>query len=68
MEIYKDLEDSGEVSIIKFDKTLINLSGLSTKTISEPKIQETSTIDILSCIREKNLNVDHNCQKTEDIN
>ena len=35
------LEQGGTVSIISFEKTSINLSNLSTKTISEPKIQET---------------------------
>ena len=40
----------GSVSIIKFDKTELSLSGLSTKSISEPKIQETSTLEILNCI------------------
>ena len=54
----------GSVSIIKFDKTELSLSGLSTKSISEPKIQETSTLDIILCLQDKNLDM-HNCQ-TED--
>ena len=45
------LDERGNVSIVKFKKTILNLSGLSTKTISEPKIQETSTISILMCLR-----------------
>ena len=44
------IEKEGKVSIVKFKKTTLNLSGLSTKTISEPKIQETSTIQIIYCI------------------
>ena len=44
------IEKEGKVSIVKFKKTTLNLSGLSTKTISEPKIQETSTIQIINCI------------------
>ena len=35
-------------------KTSLNLSGLSTKTISEPKIQETSTFQIVRCGKEQN--------------
>ena len=54
------LESDGSVSIVSFKKTTMNLAGMSTKSISQPKIQETSTIKILKCIY--NLNVDmHNC-------
>ena len=58
------IDQDGSVSIIKFDKTELSLSGLSTKSITEPKIQETSTLDIVQCLRGKNVNM-HNCQ-TED--
>ena len=58
------LDEDGSVSLIKFDRTELSLSGLSTKSITEPKIQETSTFDILLCLRDKNLEM-HNCQ-TED--
>tara|TARA_Y100000590_G_scaffold455344_1_gene603826 strand:+ start:5325 stop:6455 length:1131 start_codon:yes stop_codon:yes gene_type:complete len=39
-----------EINIVRFKRTEINLSGLNTKTISEPKIQETSTIDLANCL------------------
>jgi len=58
------LEQGGTVSIISFEKTSINLSNLSTKTISEPKIQETSTKTILLCMNEKNLN-NTNCNPNQ---
>ena len=61
--IQKYKEDSS-VNIIKFEKTIFNLSGISTKSISEPKIQETSTLDILSCIKNKSTNM-HNCQQNK---
>ena len=48
-------EENQNIRIINFQKTFINLSGLSTKTISEPKIQETSTIDIISCLSGNNI-------------
>ena len=54
------LESDGSVDIIKFEKTVLNLSGLSTKSISEPKIQETSTKSIILCIQKKNIGK-HNC-------
>ena len=43
-------EPDKSVSIVKFEKTALNLSGLSTKSISEPKIQETSTMQIIQCL------------------
>ena len=45
-----------------FKKTEINLAGLSTKTISEIKIQETSTFNLLKCIMDENLFM-HNCSQ-----
>jgi len=48
------LNQSGAISIVKFEKTELNLAGISTKTISEPKIQETPTIQIIQCMRKIN--------------
>ena len=53
-------DSNNKVNIIKFEKTEINLSNLSTKSIVEPKIQETSTIQILQCMQKKNY-YKHNC-------
>ena len=53
------LEIDGSVTVVKFEKTVLNLSGISTKSISVPKIQETSTLEILQCI--KNKYQTHNC-------
>jgi len=44
---------TGEVNIVKFDRTSFNLSNLSSNTISEPKIQETSTLNIIKCVQDK---------------
>ena len=54
------LEEDGSVNIFRFDKTVLNLSGITTKSITEPKMQETSTQEILLCIKTKDLNI-HNC-------
>ena len=64
------LNPNGDINIVKFEKTSFNLSGISTKTISLPKIQETSTIKIIQCIQNINMhrNIDmdmHNCTPTE---
>ena len=55
------LNEEGDVNIVKFEKTTLNLVGLSTKSISEPKMQETSTIQILLCLQNKNTSDMHNC-------
>ena len=54
------LGEDGTIDIIKFEKTTLNLSGITTKSISEPKMQETSTIEILLCIKNKDPNI-YNC-------
>ena len=58
------LNEDGNINVIKFKKTILNLSGLSTKSISEPKIQETSTLEILNCILNKSINI-HNCRRNK---
>ena len=58
------INTDGKINIFKFKKTILNLYGLSTKSISQPKIQETSTIKILSCISYKYTNL-HNCEQNK---
>ena len=60
----QNVDEFGSINIIKFDKTEINLLGLSTKTISEAKIQETPTIDLLNC-RKENSTFIRNCNKND---
>ena len=54
----------GKINIIKFEKTYLNLAEISTKSISEQKMQETPTIQILRCLQNKNT-VLHNCNPTK---
>ncbi len=54
------LKEDGSINVFQFDKTALNLSGLATKSISEPKMQETSTIEIFSCLIQKDISI-HNC-------
>ena len=58
------IENNDNLSVITFEKTSINLSGLSTKTIREPKIQETPTLEIIHCMQSKN-KLSHNCSRHE---
>jgi len=60
------LKPDNSVNIIKFDKTVLNLSGISTKSISQPKMQETSTFNIISCMNNKYTNKEmHNCAQNK---
>tara|TARA_B110000438_G_scaffold303482_1_gene365173 strand:- start:2175 stop:3305 length:1131 start_codon:yes stop_codon:yes gene_type:complete len=63
--IQRDVKD-GTISIIKFKKTSIYLSGLSTKTTSEPKIQETSTLHLIKCLDGNDTEI-QNCNRTNDF-
>ena len=60
----QSLEKDGDVNIIKFQKTVLHLTGVATKSISTPKIQETPTILILLCLQKKNINT-HNCSDSK---
>ena len=58
------LNIDGKINIVKFEKTSLSISEISTKSITEPKIQETSTIRILRCLQNKNV-ILHNCNPTK---
>ena len=58
------LDHEGNINVVKFKKTSFSLSGIATKSISMPKMQETPTIDILRCIQGKTVNM-HNCNLTK---
>ncbi len=57
------LNNDGNINIIKFEKTTLNFSNLSTKSIITPKIQETSTLKIFNCMLNINTSDMHNCSK-----
>ena len=57
------LNDDGDINVIKFEKTVLNFSNLTTKSIITQKIQETSTLKILNCMLNINTEDTHNCSK-----
>ena len=64
--IQKLTKNQDTVSIIKFEKTVLNFTGLTTKSISEPKMQETSTLKIFNCIKNNYTSIDmHNCTNSK---
>ena len=58
------LNKDGNVNIIKFQKTKLSLLGITTKSITEPKMQETPSIQILRCLKTKNI-AQHNCDNSK---
>jgi lipopolysaccharide export system permease protein len=46
---------SGKINFIKFEKIIINLNNLATKSITAPKIQETSTLFLFVCTKDSSL-------------
>ncbi len=52
-QIISSKDNNNENEIIKFEQLNIDLTNLTTSTIKKPKIQETSTIKLLSCFLKK---------------
>jgi lipopolysaccharide export system permease protein len=50
-------DNENNINFIRFEKTSFNLSGISTKSITKPKMQETSTLRILQCMQNKKVNI-----------
>ena len=59
-QILTSKNDNTENEIIKFEQLNIDLDDLTTTTIKQPKIQETSTIELFDCLLSKSIN-DKNC-------
>ena len=49
------IDKDDNINVIKFEKTSFNLSGISTKSISQPKMQETSILKMIQCLQNKNI-------------
>ena len=65
-QIISSKRDQSKSEIIKFDQINIDLSKLSTTTIKKSKVQETSTLELLKCFREKNIDL-KTCYKLSEI-
>jgi len=48
--IIQSFNKKGKLNNVGFDKTVLYLDNISTRTISEPKMQETSTLSLLNCL------------------
>ena len=53
-QIISSKKEQIQNEIIKFDQLNVDLSKLATRTIKQPKIQETSTLNLLKCLIYKN--------------
>ena len=61
-QIISSKKGNTENELISFDRLNIDLTNLTTNTIKQPKIQETSTVKLISCLLSINLNDDF-CNK-----
>lgn len=55
-EIITNKKNNEKTEIVKFDQLDINLENLRTNVITSPKLQETSTLKLLSCFNKNNTN------------
>ena len=51
MGLRKQTKKESKTNIIKFEQLNLELDNLKTDTIKSPKMQETSTLKLLSCIK-----------------
>jgi len=65
-QIISSTKDDLENEIIKFEQLNINLSNISTQVIKNPKLQETSTFQLLKCIIEIRIS-NPNCAAKKEI-
>ena len=59
-QILTSKKNNTENEIIKFEQLNIDLGDLTTTTIKQPKIQETSTVKLFECLFSQSIN-DKNC-------
>jgi len=59
----QSLNKKNEIKIINFEKTELNIDNFSTRTIKQPKIQETSSYFLFQCLINKNISkLGYNCK------
>ena len=54
-------DSSQENNIVKFDQLNLSLDNLKNNTIKKPKIQETSTLNLVDCLK-KSFSITNNCK------
>ena len=59
-------KDRDKNEIIKFEQLTIDLSDVNTNTIKSPKLQETSTFQLLNCLIKKNIS-NPNCDARNEV-
>jgi lipopolysaccharide export system permease protein len=62
--LIQTLNNKNEIRNIQFEKTELSLSNILTRTITQPKIQETSSASLFQCVFSSNNNLNlTNCSK-----
>lgn len=62
-EVITNKQSSKESDVVRFEQLSINLNELNTTVIKQPKIQETSTLKLLSCVFKKSITHHEFCNK-----
>jgi lipopolysaccharide export system permease protein len=67
--VVQTLNQKNEIKNILFEETELSLKNIATRTIKQPKIQETSSASLLKCIFSKNINlIFNNCSVNNKAN
>ena len=64
-QIISSLKDQNETDVIKFEQLSIDLSNLTTTTIKQPKLQETSTNILMRCLSNNSFSLGKFCENTK---
>tara|TARA_B110000027_G_scaffold128633_1_gene149208 strand:- start:195 stop:953 length:759 start_codon:yes stop_codon:yes gene_type:complete len=66
--IIQGLNLKNEIKNIEFEKTELTLKNISTRTIKQPKIQETSSVSLINCVLDKDSNLNfNNCSRNNKL-
>lgn len=65
-QIISSSKNNTDNEIIKFEQLNIDLSNINTNTIKDPKLQETSTVQLINCLLKENI-TNPNCTAKNEI-
>jgi len=55
--LIQTLNEKNEIKNVNFEKTELSLTNFSTRTITQAKVQETSSYNLVKCLMKKNYNI-----------
>ena len=64
--VIQTLDNEGKIESLYFSKTELNIENLTPRVITAPKLQETSTLSLLSCIFTNNKFLNNTCSFSDN--